>query len=177
MSRRIYTIGHSTRTLAELLALLRSHQVTRLADIRRYPASRRYPHFSRENLERTVPEHGIEYLHIEDLGGRRRPVRSSENAAWKNDQFRGYADHMGTPEFHAAVDRLLESERPTAYMCAEAVPWRCHRNLLSDELVRRGLEVIHIVSASTAPPHALNSMARVEADRVVYPPPQPALFR
>jgi uncharacterized protein (DUF488 family) len=170
---RIYTIGHSTRTLDELVALLQEHGILRLADIRRYPASRRHPHFSRESLEQSLP---FEYVHFEDLGGRRTPAEDSRNGAWENDQFRGYADYMGTAGFRAAVDRLLDSERPTAVMCAEAVPWRCHRNLLSDELLRRGVEVIHIVGAGSAKPHTLSKMARIEGDCVVYPPEQAAMF-
>ena len=182
MLNRIYTIGHSTRTLAELVTLLRDHGVTRLADIRRFPGSRRHPHFSRESLEQTLPEAGILYEHFEDLGGRRSPLKNSPNGAWESDQFRGYADHMATPPFRAAVERLLDPpptanrQPPTAIMCAEAVPWRCHRNLLSDDLLRRGVEVIHILGADSAKPHALSEMARIEGDRVIYPPPQAQMF-
>ena len=176
MLNRIYTIGHSTRALDELIALLRDHGVTRLADIRRYPGSRRHPHFSREPLEQSLPAQGIEYHHFEDLGGRRTPRKDSPNAAWENDQFRGYADYMDTPEFRAAIERLLDSERPTAVMCAEAVPWRCHRNLLADDLVRRGIEVVHIVGPGSVNPHRLSKMARIDGDRVVYPPEQAAMF-
>jgi uncharacterized protein (DUF488 family) len=197
MLKRIYTIGHSTRTLAELVGLLREHGVTRLADIRRFPGSQRHPHFSRESLEQTLPRRtGILYEHFEDLGGRRRPLKNSPNGAWESDQFRGYADHMGTPEFRAAVERLLEGAegraqgaeepgllrpapcdlRPTAVMCAEAVPWRCHRNLLSDDLVRRGIEVIHILGPGSAQPHTLNEMAKIDGDRVIYPPSQGRMF-
>jgi uncharacterized protein (DUF488 family) len=174
--KRIYTIGHSTRSLEEFTALLEQHGIARLADIRRYPGSRRYPHFSGESLQRTLPERGIAYEHFDSLGGRRKPSSDSENGAWKNDQFRGYADHMATAEFRAAVDRLLADERSTAVMCAEAVPWRCHRNLLSDDLVRRGIEVIHIVGAGSAHPHALSDMARLKSDRVTYPPEQSTMF-
>jgi uncharacterized protein (DUF488 family) len=176
MLNRIYTIGHSTRSLEEFIALLREHAVGRLADIRRYPGSRRYPHFSGESLQRSLPDAGIEYVHFDELGGRRKPLPDSRNAAWENDQFRGYADHMATKEFDAAVGRLLDSDKPTAVMCAEAVPWRCHRNLLSDDLVRRGLEVIHILGPGSSKPHTLNAMARIEKDRVVYPPEQGGLF-
>lgn len=176
MLNRIYTIGHSTRTLEEFLALLREHGVTRLADIRRYPGSRRHPHFSGESLQQTLPEHGVDYIHFASLGGRRKPAKHSPNGAWENPQFRGYADHMGTPEFQQAVDRLLDAGRPTAYMCAEAVPWRCHRNLLSDELVRREIEVLHILGPGSAQRHTLNKMARVDRDRVVYPPEQGTMF-
>jgi len=176
MLKRIYTIGHSTRSLEEFVALLREHGVTRLADIRRYPGSRRYPHFSGESLQQTLPDLGIDYHHFESLGGRRRPSKSSRNAAWENEQFRGYADHMATDEFQQAVDRLIDTGAATAYMCAEAVPWRCHRNLLSDELVRRGLEVVHIVAPGKSQLHALNAMARIEGERVVYPLPQGTMF-
>ena len=194
MLNRIYTIGHSTRTLDELVSLLGEHGVTRLGDIRRYPGSRRHPHFSRESLEQTLPSHGIDYIHFEDLGGRRSPAKDSRNAAWENEQFRGYADYMGTREFHAAVDRLVEwrtdnpvcpdaSDRQdclsstfTAVMCAEAVPWRCHRNLLSDELVRRNIEVLHIIGSGSVQAHQLSRMARVESDRVTYPPEQALMF-
>ena len=177
MLKRIYTIGHSTRTLEEFVALLHEHGVGRLADIRRYPGSRRYPHFAAESLERTLPEHGIAYVHFEELGGRRKPAKNSPNSAWENEQFRGYADHMATPEFQRAVDRLLEGPETTAVMCAEAVPWRCHRNLLADELVRRAIEVVHIVGPASAQPHALNKMARIDGDRVIYPPAQSTMFR
>ena len=165
---RIYTIGHSTRALEELVALLREHGIERLADIRRYPGSRRYPHFSRDALEVSLPERGIEYVHIPELGGRRKPEGTSPNTALRNEQFRAYADHMASDEFRSAVDGLLAGVRPsrpqppgvspggnddrprrpigagetpalrTAVMCAEAVPWRCHRNLLSTSQPRRG---------------------------------------
>ena len=173
MLNRIYTIGHSTRTLDELVALLQEHGVTRLADIRRHPGSRRHPHFSRESLERSLP---FEYIHFEDLGGRRKPAKDSRNTAWENEQFRGYADYMCTDEFRAAVARLLDSDCATSVMCAEAVPWRCHRNLLADDLVRRGVEVIHIVGAGSAHRHELSKMARIAGDRVLYPPEQSAMF-
>src|SRR5688572_13856862 len=134
MLNRIYTIGHSTRTLDELVALLREQAITRLADIRRYPGSRRLPQFSKDGLEHCVPSYGIRYEHFEALGGRRSPAKTSPNGAWENEQFRGYADHMGSSEFREAVDRLLDDANATAVMCAEAVPWRCHRNLLADDL-------------------------------------------
>jgi uncharacterized protein (DUF488 family) len=165
----ILTIGHSTRSLEEFVVLLRENAIERLADIRRYPGSRRYPHFSRDALSQSLPEHGINYVHIPELGGRRSPLRDSPNTAWRNPQFRAYADHMGTEEFRSAVDGLLASRKQTCVMCAEAVPWRCHRNLLSDDLVRRGVEVVHILGPGSARPHALNPHARIEGDRVVYP--------
>lgn len=175
---RIYTIGHSTRTLEEFVALLREHGVTRLADIRRFPGSRRHPHFSGESMQQTLPQHRIEYVHFEALGGRRRPLADSPNSGWESDQFRGYADHMGTPGFQRAVDQLLAAEVRTAVMCAEAVPWRCHRNLLSDELVRRNVEVVHILGRGSWQRHELNAMARTDGGRLVYPAPaeQKTLF-
>jgi uncharacterized protein (DUF488 family) len=176
MLKRIYTIGHSTRTLLEFVRLLNEHEVKRLADIRRYPGSRRHPHFSGESLAHSLPRAGILYEHFADLGGRRNPLKNSPNGAWENGQFRGYADHMATEVFHAATDRLLESEHATAIMCAEAVPWRCHRNLTSDELVRRGVEVIHILAPGSAQRHELNKMARIERDRVIYPSGQGTMF-
>ena len=176
MLNRIYTIGHSTRSLAELAGLLREHGVTRLADIRRFPGSRRHPHFSKESFEHNMPRAGITYLHFEALGGRRRPSKKSRNMGWESEQFRGYADHMASDEFREAVTRLLDSDQPTAVMCAEAVPWNCHRNLLSDDLVRRGIEVIHITGPGKSHPHKLNPMARIEGDFLVYPPEQHAMF-
>jgi len=172
---RLYTLGHSTRSLDELVALLREHGIRRLADIRRYPGSRRYPHFSREALERSLPERGIEYVHLPELGGRRKASGASPNTALENEQFRAYADHMATAEFRAAVDGLLSFEGRTAVMCAEAVPWRCHRNLLSDDLLRRGVEVVHILGRGQAKGHELSAMARIDGDRVIYPPEQSAL--
>ena len=146
--------------------------MTRLADIRRYPGSRRYPHFAGESLATSLPPLGIDYVHFPDLGGRRSPSKQSRNGGWRNDQFRAYADHMATEEFRDAVDRLLASASVTAYMCAEAVPWRCHRNLLSDELVRRGLEVVHILAPGSAQSHTMNPMARIDGDSLTYPPDQ-----
>jgi uncharacterized protein (DUF488 family) len=164
----IYTIGHSTRNLEEFIRLLKENGIKRLADIRRFPGSRRHPHFSREALSVSLPAEGIQYEHFEELGGRRRAKGDSENNALHNEQFRAYADYMGTPEFQAAVDQLLNSELRTAYMCAEAVPWRCHRNLLSDDLVRRGIRVAHILGRGSRQEHSLNPIAKIIGDRVVY---------
>jgi len=165
---RIYTIGHSTRSLDELLALLRASGVKQLADIRRYPGSRRYPHFSRDSLAAELPKHGIAYVHMPELGGRRSPAKDSPNDALRNAQFRGYADYMGTSEFAEAVDRLIELEGPVAIMCAEAVPWRCHRSFVADDLVRRGVEVVHIVGPNDRRRHELNPLAHDEGGRLVY---------
>ena len=169
MSQRLYTIGHSTRPLDELVALLRENGIERLADIRRYPGSRRYPHFSRDALAATLPQAGIEYIHVPQLGGRRKPREDSPNTAWRNEQFRAYADHMASEEFRDAVDNLLASEQTTAVMCAEAVPWRCHRHLLADELVRRGIEVVHILGPGQTKRHEMNPHALVEGGHLIYP--------
>lgn len=155
-----------------MVGLLREHGVERLADIRRFPGSRRHPHFSREALQSSLPERGVAYIHLPELGGRRKASASSINTALENEQFRAYADHMATGEFRAAVDGLLALEGRTAVMCAEAVPWRCHRNLLSDELVRRGVEVVHILGRNQAKRHVLSAIARIDGDRVTYPAEQ-----
>lgn len=172
---KVFTIGHSTRTFDELVDLLRENGVERLADIRRYPGSRRLPHFSKESLETGLPEAGIAYEHFVKLGGRRKPSPDSENGGLRNEQFRAYADHMSSPEFRAELDRLLASPLVTAVMCAEAVPWRCHRNLLSDELLRRGVEVVHIVGPAQTRRHELHAAATIEGGRVIYPPSQKTL--
>ena len=168
----LYTIGHSTRTHEELVALLRAHGVRRVVDVRRYPGSRRQPHFSRESLERSLPEAGIAYRHEPALGGRRTPRPDSPNGAWRSASFRAYADHMDSGEWRAALERVLATAaaEPTAVMCAEAVPWRCHRQLIADAAVARGVEVRHILTATSAPPHALNPDARVgPGHRLRYP--------
>ncbi len=179
MPPTVFTIGHSTRSLEELIALLRENGVATLADVRRYPGSRRYPQFSRESLEASLPAAGFRYERLGGaLGGRRRPAPDSPNRGWRNEQFRAYADHMGTAEFADGVGALLALPGPAAVMCAEAVPWRCHRNLLSDELTRRGIEVVHIIGPGSTSRHAMNPMAREAGDRLVYPPeePQTTLF-
>ena len=173
---RVYTIGHSTRSTEELIALLREHGIVRLADIRRYPASRRFPHFTREALARALGERRIEYVHLPELGGRRTAAAAgSPNTALRNEQFRAYADHMASGEFRRAVDGLVALEGRTAVMCAEAVPWRCHRNLLSDDLLRRGVEVVHILGRGQARRHEMSAEARIEGDHVVYPAGQSSL--
>jgi uncharacterized protein (DUF488 family) len=174
----IWTIGHSTRTVEALVDLLRAHGIRRLADVRTLPRSRRNPQFNTDALPGPLAEAGISYVHVSRLGGLRRARPDSPNTAWRTPGFRGYADHMQTPEFAAALDGLLAeaAEAPTAVMCAEAVPWRCHRWLLADALVARGEPVAHIVSADAAPPHTLTPPARVDGPRVTYPGP-PELFR
>lgn len=144
-----------------------------LVDVRTVPASRRVPHFARDALERPLAEHGIAYVHMPELGGLRKPKPDSTNTGWRNAGFRGYADYMQTGEFWAGVDRLeqLAGTPALAIMCAEAVPWRCHRSLLSDALTVRGVEVRHITSAAAPAPHTLKSFALVRDGRITYPPP------
>jgi uncharacterized protein (DUF488 family) len=142
----------------------------RLGDIRTVPRSRRHPHFSREALEQSLPAAGLVYRHFPELGGLRRPRRDSPNAGWRHQGFRGYADHMLTEEFAHGLDELVAfAAQPTAVMCAEAVWWQCHRQLLSDALVVRGIEVRHISSAKSAPAHTLTDFARPENGRILYP--------
>ena len=188
----IYTIGHSTRALDTFITLLQAHGVTRLADIRTVPKSRRHPHFSGEALAISLPAAGIAYRHFAGLGGLRKPRPDSTKTAWRHSGFRGYADYMETPVFDRALDELLgwsaqKSEtmpeapgmgslrregggaRPTVIMCAEAVWWQCHRQLTADALVARGFEVGHIMSSAAAAPHLLTAFARVTEGRVTYP--------
>jgi uncharacterized protein (DUF488 family) len=167
----IYTIGHSTRSLEELVALLEKNSVALLADVRTAPGSRRLPHFGKAVLERELPARGIAYVHLPDLGGLRKPRAGSVNAGWRNLSFRGYADYMQTEEFRAALDALVRSaaDQRTALMCAEAVPWRCHRSLISDALVVKGFEVLHITGPGRPQPHSLTSFAQVEDGRLTYP--------
>jgi uncharacterized protein (DUF488 family) len=172
---RLYTIGHSTRTAEEFIDLLRRHAIEWLVDVRAFPGSRRHPHFGREALRARLSDAGVEYLHAPALGGRRRPRPGAPPTAWRNAGFAAYADYMTTPEFRRAVDDLLEraAERPTAIMCSEAVPWRCHRSMISDAIVARGWEVAHILDAGIST-HELSRLAVVAGDEVSYPP-QPAL--
>ena len=167
----VFTIGHSTRTSEEFRALLHEHAITRLIDVRRFPGSRRYPHFGREELPRHLQAAGIEYVHEDALGGRRDPSPSSRNDGWRNAQFRGYADHMDSAEFQQALERLVgRRDRAQVIMCAEAVPWRCHRQLIADALVARGVDVVHIMGPGQTSAHQLDVMARVlDNGRVVYP--------
>jgi len=166
----IYTIGHSTRELDAFLTLLQREGIQQLADVRTFPMSRRYPHFNRESLSRALADAGIAYAHYPELGGRRTPRRDSGNAAWRNAGFRGYADYMESREFAEGIERLVASAShlTTAIMCAEAVPWRCHRSLIADALTVRGVDVRHILDAGTKP-HALTSFAVVRDGRVSYP--------
>jgi uncharacterized protein (DUF488 family) len=167
----IFTIGHSTRSAADFLTLLQAQGITGLADVRTVPRSRRHPHFSRESLAAFLSAHGIAYEHVPGLGGLRKPRANSPNGGWRHEGFRGYADHMQTRDFADAVDALLAfaADRRVAIMCAEAKWWQCHRQLLSDALVARGVDVRHIMDAREAAAHELTPFARVSGDRVTYP--------
>lgn len=168
----VWTVGHSTRSLEELVELLREHAIVSLCDVRTAPGSRRLPHFNRDNLRTTLPDLGIAYMHMPELGGLRRARPDSVNTGWRNASFRGYADYMQQPEFSAGLERLihLASEKSTAVMCAEAVPWRCHRSLIGDALQAYGAEVVDILSPHSAQVHRRTPFAVIEGRRVTYPP-------
>jgi uncharacterized protein (DUF488 family) len=173
----VVAIGHSNQEPERFLESLRAHAVRLLVDIRRFPGSRRVAWASRDRLPELLAGAGIGYLHAPDLGGRRTPVPGSPNTGWRNEAFRGYADHMASPEFQAALDRLLALARqqPVAIMCAEAVPWRCHRSLVADALVARGAEVVQVLSPTQAKPHRMTPFARVKAGQVTYPAERPLM--
>ncbi len=167
----VLTIGHSTRTLEEFLALLRAHHVARLIDVRTIPKSRRVPQFNAESLAMELPAQGIDYVPMKSLGGLRHPAKDSANAGWRNASFRGYADYMATDEFQQGMERLLElaREKRSAIMCAEALPWRCHRSLIGDALLARGIQVQDILSVKESKPHALTPFAKLNELEITYP--------
>ena len=173
----ILTVGHSTHEAKAFVELLRGAGAEALADVRRYPGSRRMPWFNEGALRATLTEAGIGYLHLEELGGRRPALERSPNGGWRVGQFQGYADHMDSEEFAAGLDRLLglARERRTAVMCAEAQWWRCHRRLLADALTVRGWTVLHLDSRGATEPHALTDFAVAQGERLIYPPPQASL--
>ena len=170
----IWTVGHSTRPIEEFLRVLDAQRIEAIADVRRFPGSRQHPQFGREALESTLSKHGIAYLWLPELGGRRRPSPTSPNTAWRNVAFRGYADHMASEEFARGVAKLLDlaCRAHTAIMCAEAVWWRCHRALISDALCARGIEVVHITDAQHAVPHPMTEPARIVDGRLSYAAPE-----
>jgi uncharacterized protein (DUF488 family) len=169
----LYTIGHSTRTLDALIEALQAHGVKAVADVRRFPGSRRLPWFNDRSLAGSLPEQGLLYWPFPDLGGRRRPLPDSPNAGWRNASFRGYADYMMSQSFLASLESLAEMARatPAAIMCAEAVPWRCHRSLIADAMLVRGWRVMDIFDAAKASPHKLTPFAQVRGMEITYPPP------
>ena len=173
-----YTVGHSTRSLDELVEILKAHGVAAVADVRLFPRSRRHPHFNDEALAASLPKLGLQYLPFPDLGGRRRPRRDTPNTGWREEGFRGYADYMQTEPFRAAIDRFtaVASQTITTVMCAEAVPWRCHRRLIADALLVRGWRVLDVMSREKATPHKLTPFAVVRGQEIVYPDPQQGLF-
>lgn len=167
----ILTLGHSTRSADEFLSLLQVHGVKCLADVRTIPRSRHNPQFNGDHLAHSLREAGISYSHVSGLGGLRHARRDSINTGWRNAGFRGYADYMQTPDFENALDALIGIARKcrTAIMCAEAVPWRCHRSLIADALVVRGVKVAEITSQTSLRVHALTPWAHVEGTNVTYP--------
>lgn len=167
---KIWTIGHSTRGLDEFTIMLSAHGVEAVADVRRFPASRKYPHFNQEYLSASLSTVGVEYLHIPNLGGRRRPRSDSRNTVWRNESSRGYADYMETAEFRSGIESLLETagRKRTVMMCSEAVWWRCHRALIADFLKVRGVAVEHILSRDKSSNHPYTSAARVTAGKLSY---------
>jgi len=166
----LYTIGHGTQPLDELVELLRCHGVERVVDVRSFPRSRKNPQFNNERLASDLPAAGIAYEHAPDLGGRRRALRLSPNAAWEHPAFRGYADYMLEPAFWNALDVLLTSSQttPTAVMCSETLWWRCHRRMIADAATARGAQVVHIMKAGEAAAHRLTPFARISGDRLTY---------
>lgn len=169
----LWSIGHSTRPLDELVAMLREAGVTRLADVRRFPGSRRNPQFSAESLAVSLPEAGIDYVPMTELGGRRPARPDSPHTAWRNTSFRGYADYMDTPEFARGRERLmaLAGEQRTAVMCAEAPWWRCHRSLISDDFKVRGWRVIHLMAPGRSQEHPWTPAARIVNGKLDYSAP------
>jgi uncharacterized protein (DUF488 family) len=177
MNLSIFTIGHSTRPIDEFLEMLQAHGIRRLVDVRTIPRSAHNPQFNREDLARALHSSRLHYRHVPGLGGLRHPRRDSINTGWRNASFRGYADYMQTPEFTENLETLIELGRQetTAVMCAEAVPWRCHRSLIADALLVRGIDAIEIVSATRTTPLSLHPWAKVEGMIVTYPGEQQTL--
>ena len=187
---RIWTIGHSTRTIDEFISLLEENEIKLLVDVRAWPGSKRYPQFNKDALAESLNAHGIRYEHFPELGGKRKSKPDSRNIAWRNASFRGYADYMETEQFQKGIERLLNfagqgaaawaaaeakhdgweavTPCPTAIMCAEAVWWRCHRSLVADYLKARGVEVLHVLGANKVEPHPYTSAARIVNGELSY---------
>jgi uncharacterized protein (DUF488 family) len=170
MDKIIWTIGHSTRPIEELIEILKSFRIESVADVRSYPGSRRYPQFNIENLSVSLQEEGIEYIHMKGLGGRRKPDKNSKNMGWKNDAFKGFADFMETSEFKDAVRKLMELAllKKTSIMCAEALWWRCHRSLISDYLKLNGWNVFHLISKNKVEEHTYTKPAKIKQGSLFY---------
>lgn len=170
VQKTIWTIGHSTRTIEEFIELLKTFEISQLIDVRRFPGSRKFPQFNQEELKATLLENNIEYIHIEALGGRRKVSQDSKNTVWNHPAFRGYADYMETTEFKEAFKILerLASEKNSTIMCSEAVWWRCHRSMISDQLKANGWKVIHIMGEHNAQEHPYTQPAKLENGQLTY---------
>jgi len=167
---QLWTIGHSNRTLEQFLEILTGQQIELLADVRRFPGSRRQPHFNSENLPKSLTAASIDYTHFPELGGRRKALPNSPNTVWRNEAFRGYADFMMTPEFRTGIDRLLKiaQAKRTAIMCAEALWWQCHRSLIADYLKASGHTIMHIMGSGKIEEHPFTSAARIVKGKLTY---------
>jgi uncharacterized protein (DUF488 family) len=168
----VFTIGHSTRPISEFIELLKVFGISELIDVRTIPKSRHNPQYNSEELQKSLKAQGIDYLHMPGLGGLRHTKKDSQNTAWKNASFRGFADYMQTEEFSISLSELIEiarKKRTIAIMCAEAVPWRCHRSLIGDALLVRGIEVQDITGRHSVHPHTLTPWAKVEGGKITYP--------
>ncbi len=170
--KTLYTIGHSTHTTREFIRILKSFGITLLVDIRHYPGSRYCPQFGKSRLKRNLLRNKIDYVHLVDLGGRRRPDKESDlNAGWRSPQFKGYADYMQTAEYESSLKELMKLARKNkaAIMCSEAVPWRCHRSLVSDSLIAKGWKIFDIYAEEKSKEHKLTSFAKITHGHVIYP--------
>lgn len=167
----MFTIGHSTRPINEFIELLKSHKIEQVIDVRTIPKSRHNPQFNKETLEKSLKKSGIIYFHQSDLGGLRHTTKDSVNVGWRNKSFRGYADYMGTEDFEEALTNLEKTgkEKISAIMCAEAVPWRCHRSLIADALVKRKWNVFDIMSTKTASKHKMTPFLKIRKGKLIYP--------
>jgi uncharacterized protein (DUF488 family) len=175
---KIWTIGHSTRTIEEFMGALQAHGIKLVADVRQLPGSKRYPQFNQEPLAKSLADAGIIYQHFPELGGRRKPRRDSRNLAWRNEAFRGYADYMETAEFSRGIARLQETaerQGAIAIMCAEALWWKCHRSLIADYLKAQGSEVIHIINANKTELHPFTSAVKIIDGKLDYSGTEPEL--
>ena len=177
-SKTVWTIGHSTHSLDELVVMLRSFKIDTIVDIRSYPGSRKFPHFNKESLVLSLPENNIHYIHLKKLGGRRKVDPESKNTTWRHEAFRGYADYMDTESFAEGIDKLVEiaQQQRTAYMCSEAVWWRCHRSMVSDYLKVHGWIVLHIMGVNKASEHPYTQPARVVDGELTYLPEEKNIF-
>jgi len=171
MGYPIYTIGHSTHAINEFIRILQAFKIGLVVDVRTIPKSRHNPQFNEMELKDALQQAKIDYLRLEELGGLRHTTKTSVNTAWKNTSFRGFADYMQTQEFKRGVDKLiaLAANQPTVIMCAEAVPWRCHRSLIGDALLIRNIQVMDIMGEKTSKPHRLTPWAKVDGEEITYP--------